>query len=267
MGSLHSIQLAKVAQSGVVFFVEGDDKPFLTDVAYKMGGRYFDALSKIAIQELKGKGNWQYAIGAAKALKAASGGAISTVLLLDRDFMLDDEEAQFLVRAKNEGLVLKVWLRKEIENYFINPHVIARFVSRSIEEKVDHAEIEEMLEDVERSVIEDATLSFADVIQKASQPRIEAKTAVKRARSLIDAKLAEGARLCHIASGKEVISGLSQRCQTKYGVSFNALALCKEMKAQEVDQEVRDVIQKLCNPSSLDADSFANVALSGDQHQ
>lgn len=256
MGSLHSIQLAKVAQAGLIFLVEGDDKPFLTDIAYKMGGRYFDAVSKIAVQEIKGKGNWQEALGAAKALREASANTIATVLLLDRDYMLDEQIQGYYARARRDGLILKIWRRKEIENYFINPAVIARLVSRSLASEVAESEIQEMINEVEQELYEDVILSFSDVLQKDATPRIEPKTAFKRSKALLDAKWAEGSSISQVGSGKDVISALSRRCQAKYGVSFNALALCKETRASEIDLEVKDLIEKICVPSTLNPTSF-----------
>lgn len=260
MGSLHSIQLAKVAQAGLIFLVEGDDKPFLTDIAYKMGGRYFDAVSKIAVQEIKGKGNWQEALGAAKALREASGNTIATVLLLDRDYMLDEQVDEYFVRAEKDGLILKIWQRKEIENYFIDPSVVARLVSRSTEGEITASEIKDLIEEVEQELLEDVVLSFSDVLQKRTKPRIEPKTAFKRAKALLEAKAAQGISISQVGSGKDVISALSRRCQAKYGVSFNALALCKEMRAGEVDLEVKDLIEKICVPSTLNPTSFVKTS-------
>ena len=256
MGSLHSIQLAKVAQQGLVFFVEGDDKPFLTDVAYKLGPRKFDAFSNLALQEIKGKGNWTYALGASKALRDASGGTISTVLLLDNDYMLEDDRNNYYRRAKDEGLILKIWKRKEIENYFIIPSAIARFVSSRSEVDVSTDMIEDMLVVAEAELKEDLVLSYSDVLQKAASTRIEPKTAFRRAKRLIADRLNNGERLADLASGKDVISFLSRECQGRFEVSFSALSLCKEAWTSEIAGEVEDLIEKLCAPQTLSPTSF-----------
>lgn len=256
MGSLHSIQLAKVAQSGLVFFVEGDDKPFLTDIAYKLGSKYFDAFSKIAVQEIKGKGNWQYALGAAKALTSASDGEILTILLLDSDFMLEEEKAHFYERSEKEGLILKIWERKEIESYFIDEKIITRFINARSEVNITENDVNNIITDIERQMNQDIILSFADVIQKSVKPRIEPKTAFLRAEKLVANRLAAGARLAHLASGKEFISALSKEFQEKFDVSFGALGLCKEMRSSEVPVEVADVVRKLCDPSPIALNAF-----------
>jgi hypothetical protein len=260
MGSLHSIQLAKVAQRGLILFVEGDDKPFLTDIAYKLGSRAFDAFSSIAVQEIKGKGNWTYAIGAAKALHAASGGEINTCLLLDRDYMLKDERLKHYQRAADEGLILKIWKRKEIENYFVCPKVIARYIAARTDETVSVAGIQSLIDATELEVKNDVILSYADVIQKHTQPRIEPKTAYKRAENEVDRRLADGFRICDLASGKDFIAALASKSHKAFGVSLTPLALCKEMRESECPEELRQFVTALSKPGSLTPNIFTEQA-------
>lgn len=257
MGSLHSIQLSKVAQRGLILFVEGDDKAYLSDVAYKLGSRVFDQFSDIAVQEIKGKGNWNYALGAAKALREASGGDIVTALILDSDFMLDDERNHFYKKAAQEGLILKIWDRKEIESYFICPKVISRYINQRSDVKADISDIEIIISETELAIKQDVILSFADVIQKAVTPRIEPKTAFKRAEEEVGLRLSRGATVASLASGKDFIGAMSSRCHKIYGVSFTALGLCKEMKLSEFPDEVREVVSRICRPGPLSVNVFS----------
>jgi hypothetical protein len=256
MGSLHSIQLAKLAQNGIILFVEGNDKSLLTDIAYKMGSKTFDRFSRIVIQETGGKGNWQQAIGAAKSLSAASGGQISTVLLLDRDYMLDEERKQFFDKSVSEGLILKIWDRKEIENYFVLPSVVARYISKLSEMPIDPLVIERVLTEIEAELREDVILSFSDVLQKSSQPRLDPKASFKRAKALVDDRIANGDRLAHMACGKDVITKLSKYSQDQFGVSFGPHRLCKEMQLPEIDLEIRCFVDALCNSTMVTPESF-----------
>lgn len=256
MGSLHSIQLAKVAYHGLIFFVEGDDKPFLTDVAYKLGPRKFDAFSSMAIQEIKGKGNWEHAIGAGKALSQASSGEIRTALLLDRDFMLEHQVSDFQKKAARDGLILKIWRRKEIENYFICSKVIARFVSERAGLPINADQIESMIQTAEIALYDDLMLSISDVIQSDERGRISTKSAVQKAKSLIEERLGEGDKIRDIANGKDMVSNLSRQCQEEFGVSFNALNLCKSMRLEELPQEVTELVEALTQPKSLRVGEF-----------
>lgn len=258
MGSLHSIQLAKLAQSGLLLMVEGDDKPFLSDVAYKMGGGIFDKFSTLAIQEIKGSGNWKEALGAAKSLGHASGGAIQTALLIDRDYLIDDQEDDLYREAKSAGLILKIWNKKEIENYFLNTQAIARYISARSDINFSEIELKIALfvEEISEEVKLDLMGSFADVLQKRSTPKIEPKTAYKRSSDLIDKKILEGNSIQDIYGGKNFFSKLSKRCQDTYGISFSPLNICKEATAQEIDIEFRDFLAAICGNSIPPIDLF-----------
>jgi predicted ATPase len=253
MGSLHSIQLAKVAYHGLIFLVEGDDKPFLTDVAYKMGPRKFDAFASMAIQEIKGKGNWEHAIGAGKALREASSGEIKTALLLDRDYMLDEQVDEYYRKAQKNGLILKIWKSKEIENYFVKAPVITRFLIDRGGVTVEESEIEDLIRQCEIEMEEDTVLSFADVIQASTLPRIASKTAFQRAKALLAERLDSGQLLRDVVGGKDLITKLSKKCQENYAVSFSPLGLCKVMLLSEIPPEVTELVDALTQPKTLKA--------------
>lgn len=258
MGSLHSIQLSKIAQRGLLLFVEGDDKPFLLDVAYKLGSRVFDQFSQIAVQEIKGKGNWQLALGASSALRTLSGGEIQAALLLDADYMLDKERLAFLTKAHDSSLCLHIWQKKEIENYFINPEVISRFVNRRLEggQSCSTEEIENFIQDIEAAEKQDVILSMSDVLQKASPSKIEPKTAFRQAEALLSEKLSSGLKIRDIMSGKSLIAALSSKVHLTYGINVTPLGVCKETKVEEFSREVVDFVSRLCSPGAMDLTSI-----------
>ncbi len=258
MGSLHSIQLSKIAQRGLILFVEGDDKVFLSDVAYKMGGKLFDEFSTIAVQELKGKGNANSAMGTAKALSEASSGELRTILLVDNDYMTPEQRATLQKKANISSLILKIWKKKEIENYFINIETIHRYICNRMEDL--HPSIDDIDMIVSQIILNmktDLILSIADVIQKSTRPQIEPKTAYKRAEQMIEAKLSTGYNYTDLVDGKDFISQLSAVSQQKFGVSISPLGLCKEMRLNEYDIEMRDFISALCSADSLPTDAFS----------
>ncbi|RED16915.1 ATP-dependent nuclease [Parasphingopyxis lamellibrachiae] len=264
MGSLHSIQLSKLAQRGLLLFVEGEDKPFLTDVAYKLGSREFDSLTQIAIHSIQGKGNWELALGAAKGLTEASSGDVQTALLLDNDYMLDVERTDYFEKAKKVGLVLKIWDNKEIENYFIIPKVIARYISDNVEKVPDEIllRVEQIISDIEADCRRKLTGCYSDVIQKSiykfEKKRIEPSTAFERAEALVEDKIQSGIGIRDIYSGKQILSAASAACQREFGVSFSPLAICKEARMSEIDPELAHFIKGISRKAALPIDLFAD---------
>ncbi|MBY8826813.1 ATP-dependent nuclease [Hephaestia mangrovi] len=257
MGSIHSIQLSKLAQRGLLLFVEGDDKSFLTDVAYKLGSRVFDNFAAIAIQEIKGKGNWQHAIGVAKALDEASGGSVQTALLLDSDFMLSEQRDEYLNKAISANLLLKIWKKKEIENYFIQPKIITRYINRQNDnDDVSDDQIIDIISEIERDLKTDVILSYSDVVQKASAKRIEPKTAYRRAEEIVNRKIDSGFEIKDLASGKAFIGRISDKTHKRFGVSITAQGLCKEMRSSEIPPEMKALVEILSTSVKIDFQTF-----------
>ncbi len=252
MGSLHSIQLSKIAERGRVLIVEGQDRRFLLDVAFKLGPKVFDRFNQLAVMELGGKGNWTHALGAAEALNKTSAGAIQTSLILDSDYMLDEEKKKFNYKAETCGLDLHIWQKKEIENYFICDTAISRYIS----ERVDHAITEldtwllQTINSIQEKMYQDLVLSYSDVIQKHSHPKIDTKAAFRKANDLVESKL-ESQILSDLISAKDLFSALTKCVSDKFGVSFSALAICKEMRASEYPVEITTTIIRLTEPTAV----------------
>lgn len=168
---------------------------------------------------------------------------------LDRDYMLNEEIDDFYKKAKNNDLELKIWTYKEIENYFIIPDVFRRIINRSCGEQCDIESINSIIEEVEKELEVDVILSFADVLQKFERSRgkvIELKTAYVKAKEILDQRVSQGEKLRQLASGKDVISRMSRKCQDSYGVSFSPLTVCKEARLSEISKEMKEFIESLC---------------------
>ena len=245
MGSIHSVQLSKLATRGLILFVEGEDRLLLGEVAYKLGAKVFDSFSEIAIHEIDGSGNWQRAIGAAKTLHQASGGEVKSALLIDRDYLSPDEVDEMVVKASANFLTLTVWHKKEIENYFILPGPIARLCSARSARTVEEAEIEALISRISHDMEEDLILSYVDKI-RARDPRLSTKAAYKKAKEYIATEISAGNSLQDMVSGKNLVSALSRECKSAYGASFNALAICKESEIAEVPEEMKSYVAQLC---------------------
>lgn len=248
MGSIHSIQLSKVANSGLILFVEGDDRLYLSDVAFKMGTRVFDAFSEVAVQEIKGKGNWSHALGASLAIGAASGGDVSAFLILDSDYMLDSQRDHYLQKAGEARLGLHIWRRKEIENYFLIPAAIARYVSARTphESEVFESDVEAVIKNIELDMKQDLILSYSSAIQNANKA-LDSKSSFKKAEQLVRDKMVLGFRVADLVSGKECFSALSKRYQDTHQVSFSALSICKAAFPSEIDSELQDLVRQICS--------------------
>jgi hypothetical protein len=251
MGSIHNIQLSKLASRGILLFVEGDDRPFLGEVAYKLGSSYFDNFSDIAVQEIDGAGNWQRALGASRALKLASSGEISVILLLDSDYFSEESQESKTSKGLEHSLKVKFWVRKEIENYFVIPAAIARYVNdrSTLNHVYSVSEVEQIVADCAEQLRADMIECVADDIRLVTKS-LAVPSAMARSRERVSKLEAEGMPLTSLVSGKKLFSCLSRCFQERAGVSFSALAICKEVTKTEVPSEMTDFVVEVCRRRS-----------------
>src|SRR5436305_1819421 len=73
-----------------------------------------------------------HAIGSTLALKNAVGDRITTYCIFDNDYHSTTERTERYDQANNRSINLHIWERKEIENYLLDPNVIARFITQRI---------------------------------------------------------------------------------------------------------------------------------------
>jgi ABC-type multidrug transport system ATPase subunit len=165
IGTVHNLQLSKLANSGSVLFLEGKDKSFLSEIAYKMGPRIFDRLSAIPSFPVGGFNNWPRAALTAKAFHENSSGRVKSYIILDRDYKAHQEVNSIIERAKNDNLSVICWNKKEIENYLIKAGAIARVIENSVGYAVPVNEIQSIIDEICEEMIGELEGQVAESIR------------------------------------------------------------------------------------------------------
>lgn len=245
LGTLHNLQLSKLSASGCVLFLEGKDKSFLSEIAYKMGSRIFDRLAAIPSFPVGGFNNWRRAALSARAFHEASAGRVKSYIVLDRDYRADDEIEKISEEARKSNLTVLCWRKKEIENYLLVPAAIARNVSDSGKSPVSASEISQILDRIINEIDAELIGRVADAIHSENR-KLSVQEAIKQAKQVIKSRKEAGLGAADMVSAKEVISALSFECQTTFGTSINALAICRSMKESEIDKEAVALIRQIC---------------------
>lgn len=178
IGTIHNLQLSKLAASGSVLFLEGKDKSFLSEIAYKMGPRVFDRLAAIPSFPVGGFNNWPRAALAAKAFHESSAGRVKSFAILDRDYKDHDQIRSVVDQAKNDNLSVICWNKKEIENYLISPVAIAKVIDRSTGVAVQINEVELIISEICKEMMEDLEGQVAESIRCADR-KIDIPRALK----------------------------------------------------------------------------------------
>lgn len=249
IGGVHNVHLARLWDSGRFILVEGKDLSYLKTIHDKL---YPDSplpLDDIPNSSIGGWDGWRYAIGQSMFAKNAIGQAVRVYCILDSDYHSPEEIKERQVEAINRCVDLHIWSRKEIENYFLIPTVIARIVCNRITRqnvfkvsKDIEGKIAEIVASLENDVFDGIATRFRD-----RNPRGNVTEANRSAREVLDGVFEDPMRALEKVSGKEVLKRLSGWIHEKWGRGLSIRDVLREIKANEVPEEVKNIIDLIEN--------------------
>ena len=132
-------------------------------------------------------------------------------------------------------------------NFLLVPSAISRHIARRASRRVEidaetiSTEIDQIVETMREGVIQDATATLILARDKKSGlPK-----ANQVARAAVAARWETREERWALAPGKEILSRLSAWSQNIYGVAFGADAIARELRSDEVDAEVAEVLDAM----------------------
>ena len=245
IGSIHNLQLAKLWSSRKLLIFEGKDIKFLKRVHAKIFAASEESFDSIPRMEIGGWGGWNYALGSKMFLKNAGDENIIAYSIFDSDYHLPEEIEARYKEAKEKGVQLHVWKKKEIENYFIVPEAICRVI-KNISSSAKNLTIQEVLNKINEIVfsLEETVMdNYSSNYSKFFKGH-DSVTANRYSRNMLK-KIKVNNCLIDRVSGKEVMSRLSFWSKQKYGVSLTTHLVTQEIYASEFDKEILDVIETI----------------------
>lgn len=244
IGSIHNIQLARLSAAGRFIMVEGDDMAFLKRFQNTLFPDSSTPIDTIPHKSVGGWNGWERARGLALLLQDAAPTAIRPYCILDSDYHTPDSIQKRLKTAKAEGIQLRIWKRKEIENYLLVPAAICRSIEKSNPRNgvtPTEAEVKEKLEEIADALrMEALNLMATEYFEEDRKAGFggankQALERIEKSWTTIDGKLAA-------VSGKEVVHRLAEWVSKKFGVSLNSVKLAKELAHSEIDGEIQDLL-------------------------
>jgi len=247
IGSVHNIHLAKLWHSRRCILVEGKDVNLLGELHNILFPYSIEGFSAYPNMPIGGWGGWNYAVGSSMLLKNAGGESITVYCILDSDYHTQLEIRQRLQKAKEVGVQLRIWQRKEIENYLLVPTVIQRLIASRISRRKKPPSISEVERILENSFTElkDEVLDALSTEILAQNRALGAGGANKVAREYLNKRWKTPEGRLSVVSGKEVISKLSTWSQKEYGISINASLLARTMNPSDIALEVVEVLNAI----------------------
>lgn len=243
-GSIHNLQLSRLWSSRRFLIVEGKDISLLKQFQNKLFPYTTLPLDTIPNTTVGGWGGWSQAIGSGNLLKNAAGDGIETYCLFDSDYHSEDEISSRYTEAKQRGLSLHIWRRKELENYLLVPTSIQRAIENQLVGKAiapDVSEIEDKLNEIADSMKQDIIDAFATHIQNCDR-KLSVTTANQRARKIVEARWNSLDQRLGIICGKDAFSRVSAWVQKQYRISLTGLFVAHNMTPDEVPEEMSIIL-------------------------
>jgi predicted ATPase len=243
LGGIHNVHLARLWNAKKVILLEGKDLTILKTFHGKIFPNADIPLDAIPNLSIGGWGGWAHAIGSSMAFKNAAGDRISVYCIFDSDYHTTTEQHDRHDQAKERGINLHIWTRKEIENYLLNPTVIARVIKQRTKTTAPTpAAVEAFLLQAcekEKDTVFDAIATHLGHEDHDLGPG----GANKAARKLLDPKWSQ--EKLFLVSGKALVSRLSAWSQEHYGCAVGAMAIAKAFSPNEIPKELEDTITSI----------------------
>lgn len=249
IGCLHNIQLTRFWKCKKCLLVEGKDVDILKHLHSTLFPYSENPLEIVPNMSVGGWSGLKYAIGTSLMLKNSTGESVNTYCILDRDYYSEEQVQNVYNEAKNKDLKLHVWNRKEIENYLIIPEAITRFIENRAETEISISLVEEITDKICNELYNDTFDNLSNEFRKYN--RKEQEKANMKTRTLMEANWDSLNGKLKLVSGKVVISKLSKWSQDTYGVSFSSASIVREIRKEEIDSEMVDILEAIENNVSF----------------
>ena len=185
-------------------------------------------------------------VGIARLLRDTGEERLRIYCIFDRDYRDPSELANRVERAKEEGIDMHIWRRKEIENYLVCPSAVHRLIASSIQrafsQTVDDVafHIDGLIRSLEGHTVE----LIASEIQRRHKG-IELQAAMRLARVQIDERWKSEEGRLSLVSGKEVLARISEWAKDRFGVSITTRRILRELRLDEIAAEMTAVVSAI----------------------
>lgn len=239
IGGVQNLSLIRIGLSKKCLFVEGKDIKILQKLYEKLYPDKDTIISTLPVIELHGFTNLNEAFGASQLFYNETRGEIRTICILDRDYYPDDILEKKKEKARENHLCLHIWEKKEIENYLLIPSVIFRLTKLKEEKYQEFLNKFEDLVEIEKDNILDQISQHI----KESDSSLSIATCNRKARAILDMRWKSFEGKLALVSGKMLIKRLNNWLRKEYKVSCSIDRIIKEMKADEIENEMAQVLQ------------------------
>ena len=247
LGGVHSIQVSRLLRGRAFILVEGDDLRIMRALQSQIAPDA-EPLDLISHGQLGGRGGWSSGLPTRLPTRNTEGRRIAVYCVLDRDYFPDDEVQERYAEARDWNVNLRIWTKKEVENFLLVPALVARFISAHARAAVVPPTVDEVTDEIDRVVEGMRSSPITDGIANElfnRNRRAGITSANRAARLIVDEKWRTQSGRWSVAPGKAVISALSAWSQPRFGVSFGAEQLARLATRGDLDPELVETIDAI----------------------
>ena len=243
LGSEHNLSLVRLGNIKKCVFVEGKDIRILAKIQSSIYPNSHVMVDQLPTVPLGGWSRFDEALGAARLFYEETNGEVQTFCILDRDYHTDEEITQLYVSASENHLDLHVWNKKEIENYLLSPHALARVAGVMQDEERCCSfyeelfiKMDELASNTKGSILDQFCLQDRSKNPSFYLPLVEERFAASW--GTLEGRLS-------LACGKDALSLVNQWIYDKYKKRSSMAKIISALTADDIDEEMKSVINML----------------------
>lgn len=239
IGTQFNIRLAKALRSRVVLFLEGDDMKVLRAIADTLGAKGLARELDVAIVPLGGYSRASEIEPFRWLNEHFLKESVQEWVVLDRDYRSEAEVSRAKKGFKELGIKCHLWKKKELESYLLVPRAIAK---RS---RTEVAWVTEQLADIVLGMKTLVQSAMGSTRQARERDQSRREKVLREALEDFDQLWAKEANRLDLCPAKDVLSRLNERIQSDGGKAVSAVALARELREDEVADEMATVIREI----------------------
>lgn len=240
IGSVQNMSLLRLGLSKKCIFVEGLDMKLLNKFYKILYPEKIEILSDLPIIELGSFTRYEQALGVSKLFYKETDGNFKCICILDRDYRMENELNRIKKNAEEAHLNLHIWERKELESYLINPNVLYKF----IKDNVSYEDFISGLNYALDSFYYELMDQYSNAIHEVDRSK-NIQTTNQEARLYIDARWDSLDKKLRLINGKNLLSFIIKYMKEEYKVSINKNKILDKFSAEDVDKEIKNVIDSI----------------------
>lgn len=244
IGGVQNLSLINLGRQRRCLFVEGKDLNYLNKFNECICGKQLH----IPTFTFGGFNNIPHIYGAANLFFSETSNQIKCFALADRDYRDERVIEKVCSDAEKEHLILHVWNRKEIENYFIEPSILYTFIPSKYNVSYDDflVMIDALIEEQKTAVFDSyATQYRIDCKFLDNGQQWDVATCNQHAREFLRTHWTTRENKISLIGGKNFLSVLSDYFQRNYQVALSPRKIIEKFTAETIPVEIKVFLEQL----------------------